>query len=125
MPSKEFDSPITSAFAGDEINSSEGNAPHAAEGNGLHRRLSNRQVQLICIGGAIGTSLFIRIGNGLAFGGPASLLIAYIMYSCVLALISNCLAEMTVAYPVSGGFIRQAGHWVDDALGFMAGWNYL
>ncbi|RMY13647.1 hypothetical protein D0867_00890 [Hortaea werneckii] len=47
------------------------------------------------------------------------------MYSSVLALISNCLAEMTVAYPVSGGFIRQAVHWVDDALGFMAGWNYL
>ncbi|RMX88803.1 hypothetical protein D0869_01364 [Hortaea werneckii] len=76
------------------------------------------------LGGAIGTSLFIRIGNVLAFGGPASLLIAYIMYSSVLALISNCLAEMTVAYPVSGGFIRQAVHWVDDALGFMAGWNY-
>lgn len=93
--------------------------------NGLHRRLSNRQVQLICIGGAIGTSLFIRIGNGLAFGGPASLLIAYIIYSCVLALVSNCLAEMTVEFPVSGGFVRQAGHWCDDALGFMAGWNYL
>ncbi|RMY57505.1 hypothetical protein D0865_03091 [Hortaea werneckii] len=102
----------------------QGNPPQVSTKNGLHRSLSNRQVQLICIGGAIGTSLFIRIGNGLAFGGPASLLIAYIMYSSVLALISNCLAEMTVAYPVSGGFIRQAGHWVDDALGFMAGWNY-
>ena len=103
----------------------QGNPPQVSSKNGLHRSLSNRQVQLICIGGAIGTSLFIRIGNGLAFGGPASLLIAYIMYSSVLALVSNCLAEMTVAYPVSGGFIRQAGHWVDDALGFMAGWNYL
>ncbi|KAI7208096.1 putative amino acid permease [Hortaea werneckii] len=103
----------------------QGHPPQVSTKNGLHRSLSNRQVQLICIGGAIGTSLFIRIGNGLAFGGPASLLIAYIMYSSVLALISNCLAEMTVAYPVSGGFIRQAGHWVDDALGFMAGWNYL
>lgn len=109
----------------EDVPTPDGATVRSAQGPGLHRHLSNRQVQLICIGGAIGTSLFIRIGNGLAFGGPASLLIAYIMYSAVLALISNCLAEMTVAYPVSGGFIRQAGHWVDDALGFMAGWNYL
>lgn len=125
MASKENNAPEASAWVDQDGIQSGRNSPHAAESNGLHRRLSNRQVQLICIGGAIGTSLFIRIGNGLAFGGPASLLIAYIMYSGVLALVSNCLAEMTVAYPVSGGFIRQAGHWVDDALGFMAGWNYL
>lgn len=31
---------------------------------------------------------------------------------------------MTTYMPVSGGFIRLAGHWVDDALGFMAGWNF-
>jgi amino acid permease len=30
---------------------------------------------------------------------------------------------MTTAYPVSGGFIRLAGHFVDDAFGFMAGYN--
>ena len=40
-------------------------------------------------------------------------------------MINNCLAEMTVAYPVSGGFIRLAGHFVDDALGFAVGWNFL
>ena len=31
---------------------------------------------------------------------------------------------MVVAFPVSGGFIRLAGHFVDDAWGFMAGWNF-
>jgi amino acid transporter len=39
-------------------------------------------------------------------------------------MINNCLAEMSTAYPVSGGFIRLAGKWVDDALGFMVGWNF-
>ncbi|KAJ1334239.1 hypothetical protein MN608_04246 [Microdochium nivale] len=90
----------------------------------LHRRLDNRQIQLIAIGGSIGTALFVSIRSGLRGGGPASLLIAYVGYSIVVAGINNCMAEMGVLQPVSGGFIRMAGKWVDDAFGFMAGWNF-
>lgn len=90
----------------------------------LQRRLGNRQIQLIAIGGSIGTALFVSIGGGLAKGGPGSLFLAYTIYSCALALVNNCMAEMTVMHPVSGGFIRMAGKWVDDAFGFMAGWNF-
>lgn len=92
--------------------------------DGLQRRLQNRQIQLIAIGGSIGTALFVSIGKGLAFGGPGSLFLAYTLYSCVIGLVNNSVAEMTVLMPVSGGFIRLAGHWVDDALGFTAGWNF-
>ncbi|KAH0599763.1 hypothetical protein MHUMG1_02553 [Metarhizium humberi] len=92
--------------------------------DGLHRRLNNRQIQLVAIGGSIGTALFVSIGSGLAKGGPGSLLIAFILYPLVLACVNNSVAEMTVLMPVSGGFIRLAGHWVDDALGFMTGWNF-
>lgn len=42
----------------------------------------------------------------------------------MLALVNNCIAEMSILMPVSGGFIRLAGEWVDDAFGFMAGWNF-
>lgn len=42
----------------------------------------------------------------------------------MLGLVNNCMAEMATAFPVSGGFIRMAGHWVDDAFGFMAGYNF-
>ncbi|RAL13299.1 general amino acid permease AGP2 [Aspergillus homomorphus CBS 101889] len=87
-------------------------------------QLNNRQTQLLAIGGSIGTALFVSIGNGLAAGGPGSLLIAYTFYALVIACINNCIAEMTVLQPVSGGFIRLAGKWVDDALGFMVGWNF-
>ncbi|KAK6389177.1 hypothetical protein LTR65_006939 [Meristemomyces frigidus] len=90
----------------------------------LQRRLGNRQIQLIAIGGSIGTALFVSIGTGLARGGPGSLFLAYLFYSCMLGLVNNCIAEMTVLMPVSGGFIRMAGKWVDDAFGFMAGWNF-
>ncbi|OBW66882.1 MAG: UBC-like protein [Aureobasidium pullulans] len=90
----------------------------------LQRRLGNRQIQLIAIGGSIGTALFVSIGGGLARGGPGSLFVAYFIYSCFLGLVNNCIAEMTVLYPVEGGFIRLAGHLVDEAFGFMAGWNF-
>ncbi|KAF7534523.1 hypothetical protein G7Z17_g13353 [Cylindrodendrum hubeiense] len=92
--------------------------------DGLHRLLNNRQIQLIAVGGSIGTALFVSIGGGLAKGGPGSLFLAYTMYSLVLALVNNSIAEMSTFMPVSGGFIRLAGHWVDEALGFAAGWNF-
>lgn len=92
--------------------------------DGLHRRLSNRQIQWIAIGGSIGTALFVSIGWGLVEGGPGSLFIAFAGYSVILALANNCMAEMTVFMPVVGGWIPMASKWVDEAYGFMAGWNF-
>lgn len=91
----------------------------------LQRHLANRQIQLIAIGGSIGTALFVSIGTGLYNGGAGNLLIAYTIQSIMLAMVNNSIAEMSTAYPVSGGFIRLAGKWVDEALGFMVGWNFL
>ena len=90
----------------------------------LQRHLVNRQVQLIAIGGSIGTATFVSIANGLVKGGPGSLLLAYTIYSCMLGLVNNSMAEMASFMPVTGGFIRMAGHWVDPAMGFWAGWNF-
>lgn len=84
----------------------------------LQRRLGNRQIQLIAIGGSIGTALFVSIGGGLVKGGPGSLLVAYAVYSAMLGFVNNCIAEMTVLYPMEGGFIRLAGHFVDQAFGY-------
>jgi yeast amino acid transporter len=97
----------------------------ASNADQLQRHLNNRQIQLIAIGGSIGTALFVSIGSGLYNGGAGSLFIAYAIESIVLAMVNNSVAEMSTAYPVSGGFIRLAGKWVDDALGFMCGWNFL
>lgn len=68
----------------------------------LQRHLGNRQIQMIAIGGSIGTALFVSIGNGLINGGPGSLFIAYTLYSCLLGLVNNCMAEMAVFMPISG-----------------------
>lgn len=129
---------FTSDKEGDEARASDSSqgppafSDHMDNGDGLtsdnadqlQRHLGNRQIQLIAIGGSIGTALFVSIGTGLYKGGPGSLLLAYAIQSIVLAMVNNGVAEMTTAYPVSGGFIRHAGHWVDDALGFMVGWNF-
>ena len=92
--------------------------------NGLHRRLSNRQIQWIAIGGSIGTALFVSIAWGLVAGGPGSLFLAFAIYCAILALANSCMAEMTVFMPVAGGWIRMGSKWVDEAYGFMAGWNF-
>lgn len=92
--------------------------------DGLHRRLSNRQLQLVAIGGSIGTAVFVSMGGALQRSGPGSLLLAFAIYTIILSLCNNCMAEMSIYMPVSGGFVRLAGKWVDDAFGFMAGWNF-
>jgi amino acid permease len=92
---------------------------------GLHRRLRNRQIQRVAIGGSIGSGLFVAIGSGLYKGGPARPLIAFAIESLMVGMLNNCLAEMTTYMPVSGGFIRLADKWVDEACwGVMAGWNF-
>ena len=53
-----------------------------------------------------------------------SLFIAYLLYCVVLAFVNNSIAEMNTYMPIAGGFVRLAGYWVDDALGFVAGWNF-
>ena len=75
------------------------------------------------IGGSIGTATFVSISSGLLKGGPGSLFLAYTIYTCMLGLVNNCQAEMSSYMPVTGGFIRMSGKWVDEALGFMIGWS--
>ncbi|KAF2138212.1 uncharacterized protein K452DRAFT_277212 [Aplosporella prunicola CBS 121167] len=92
--------------------------------NTLRRSLTNRQIQWIAIGGSIGTALFVTIGWALLEGGPASMVIAFLFYSSIIGAINSGIAEMVVYMPISGSFIRYAGKWVDDAFGFVAGWNF-
>lgn len=55
-----------------------------------HRMLKPRHVQLIGIGGTIGTALFVQIGRGLTQGGPASLFIAFTFWCTVVLAVSLC-----------------------------------
>ncbi|KAL5363959.1 amino acid permease-domain-containing protein [Aspergillus floccosus] len=89
-----------------------------------HRKLKPRHIQLIGIGGTIGTALYVQIGSTLIKGGPASLFIAFSIWCCVICCITVCLAEMVTYLPISSPFIRFAARYVDDAFGVAAGWNF-
>ncbi|PNS14568.1 Proline-specific permease [Sphaceloma murrayae] len=50
------------------------------KGDSTHRMLKPRHIQLIGIGGTIGTALFVQIGRGLLNGGPGSLFLAFTIW---------------------------------------------
>lgn len=89
-----------------------------------HRKLKPRHIQLIGIGGTIGTALYVNIGRGVINGGPASLFMAFTIWCSVIMMVTNSMSEMVTYLPISSPFIRFAGRWVDDAFGFAAGWNF-
>lgn len=90
----------------------------------LARKLTARQVQMIAIGGTIGTGLFLGTGKSLATGGPASMLIAYFIVGGIVMLTMLALGEMAAFVPIAGSFCTFAGRYVDDSLGFALTWNY-
>ncbi len=65
----------------------------AGEG-GLKRQLKGRHMQMIAIGGSIGAGLFVGSGSALSSGGPASLIIDFIIIGFMLLLTVNALGEL-------------------------------
>ncbi|KAJ5785308.1 amino acid permease [Penicillium pulvis] len=90
----------------------------------LHRKLRGREVQLFAIGGAIGTSLYVQMGQALPEGGPAGLFIAFLIWGIVMWAVNECFAEMVTYLPIASPFVRFGSEWVDDALGFAMAWNF-
>ncbi|OBT48688.1 hypothetical protein VE00_00778 [Pseudogymnoascus sp. WSF 3629] len=90
----------------------------------LARKLKGRHLQMIAIGGSIGTGLFVASGRSLHAGGPASLLISFLLTGCMLYCTVHALGEMAVLYPVSGSFSAYSSRFLDPAWGFAMGWNY-
>lgn len=96
-----------------------------ASGSGptLQRGLQNRHIQLIALGGAIGTGLFLGIGPAIQMAGPAVLL-GYGIAGIIAFLIMRQLGEMVVEEPVSGSFSHFAWKYWGPFAGFLSGWNY-
>ncbi|PSN65653.1 amino acid permease [Corynespora cassiicola Philippines] len=90
----------------------------------LARRLKGRHLQMIAIGGSIGTGLFVGSGQSLAEGGPAGVVIAYCMVGIMLYCTVHALGEMAVLFPVAGSFSAYSTRFLDPAWGFAMGWNY-
>lgn len=89
----------------------------------LKRELKNRHIQLIALGGAIGTGLFLGIAQTIKMAGP-SVLLGYAIAGFVAFLIMRQLGEMIVEEPVAGSFSHFANKYWSRFAGFSAGWNY-
>ena len=90
---------------------------------GLKRGLKNRHIQLIALGGAIGTGLFLGSAGVLKSAGP-SMILGYAVAGFIAFLIMRQLGEMIVEEPVAGSFSHFAHKYWGGYAGFLAGWNY-
>jgi L-asparagine permease len=93
------------------------------EQEGYHKTLKPRQLQMIAIGGAIGTGLFLGAGGRLASAGP-SLVFVYAICGFFAFLILRALGELVLHRPSSGSFVSYAREFLGEKAAFVAGWMY-
>lgn len=93
------------------------------EDSGYHKGLSSRQVQMIAIGGAIGTGLFLGAGGRLAQAGPA-IVISYAVCGVFAFFILRALGELVLHRPSSGSFVSYAREFFGEKAAFVSGWFY-
>lgn len=89
----------------------------------LARGLKNRHIQMIALGGAIGTGLFYGSAASIQLVGPG-IIVSYIIGGFVMYLIMRMLGEMSTEEPVAGAFSHFAYKYWGEFAGFLAGWNY-
>ncbi|WP_306362072.1 amino acid permease [Nocardia sp. CC227C] len=94
-----------------------------AEDSGYHKSLKPRQLQMIAIGGAIGTGLFLGAGGRLHSAGP-SLFLVYLVCGIFVFFILRALGELVLHRPSSGSFVSYAREFFGEKAAFVAGWMY-
>jgi amino acid transporter, AAT family len=101
-------SPIAATLAGE---------PPALEAEGLHRRLGQRQLTMMAIGGAIGVGLFLGSSVTIRLAGPGVIL-SYLLGAGIALIMSYVLTEMAVVHPVAGAFGVYAEKYLNPWAGF-------
>ncbi|CAH0047203.1 unnamed protein product [Clonostachys solani] len=90
-----------------------------------NRGFKPRHAQMIAIGGAIGTSLFLGTAQVLRYGGPGFLLITYGILCVMVYGIMTGIAEVATYLPIPGGTMSYYGNkYVSKSMGFALGWLY-
>lgn len=96
---------------------------HTNQKQTLARGLKNRHVQLIAIGGAIGTGLFLGSGHSIALAGP-SILFAYIITGGICFLMMRALGELLLSNTNYHTFIEFVQDYMGEKAAFVTGWTY-
>jgi lysine-specific permease len=90
----------------------------------LKRSLQARHLNMIAMGGAIGTGIFLALGATINQAGPGGALVAYACIGVMVYFLMTSLGEMAAFMPVSGSFETYASKFIDPAFGFALGWNF-
>ncbi|KAF5600529.1 general amino acid permease [Fusarium pseudoanthophilum] len=104
-------------------NDNNGDLVTATEEQNLQRGLHERHLSMLGIAGAIGTGLFLGLGQSVQTGGPLGALLGYATVGLVVCAVQFALGEVAALLPVTGAFVRHAEFLVDPAWGFAIGWN--
>ncbi|KAI4132314.1 MAG: hypothetical protein LQ338_000775 [Usnochroma carphineum] len=108
----------------DEVDVDEDSASEAKYGT-TQRGLKSRHIQLIALGGCIGTGLFVGSGATLSTTGPAPLFMSFVVISLIVWVVMQCLGELSAYVPVAGSSVPlYVKRYVEPSLAFAAGWNY-
>lgn len=99
-------------------------SPKAAiKDSGYSRSLKDRHVQLIALGGIIGSGYFLGTGEVINLVGP-SVFLAYMLGGLVIFLTMLCMGELAVAIPISGSFVTYTADFISPAVACGVGWSY-
>lgn len=96
---------------------------NTSQGQQLRRVLKPRHLNMIAIGGSIGTGLFVASGATVATAGPGGALLSYALIGLMVYFLMTSLGEMAAYMPVSGSFCTYGSRFVEDGFGFALGWN--
>src|SRR6185437_1671649 len=89
----------------------------------LERQLSNRHIQLIAIGGAIGTGLFMGSGRTISLAGP-SVIFVYMIIGFMLFFVMRAMGEILLSNLNYKSFSDFAGDLLGPWASFFTGWSY-
>lgn len=98
-------------------------AQQEASNQKLERGLSSRHVEMIALGGTIGTGLFLGAGHSISTAGPAILLI-YIITGLFMFWMMRALGELLLTDPDKPTFVGFVEKYLGKKAGFVIGWTY-
>lgn len=101
----------------------EGGNPEVQMEDALEQRLESWHSQMIALGSAIGTGLFVGVGTGLAASGPLPLLAAFAFVGFTLSFTIFALGEMATLMPLPGAFVVHAKRFIGEAWAATMGWK--
>ncbi|NDL63278.1 D-serine/D-alanine/glycine transporter [Acerihabitans arboris] len=95
----------------------------AEEPDTLQRNLNNRHIQLIAIGGAIGTGLFMGSGKTISLAGP-SIIFVYLIIGFMLFFVMRAMGELLLSNLEYKSFSDFAADLLGPWAGYFTGWTY-